>query len=55
MWVGMGSGPTLYFDDYIALTIVLVSTSEEAKRFEDGLQEHKDFLAIQRKYVSLIE
>jgi hypothetical protein len=26
--------------------------SEEAKRFEDGLQEQKDFLYIQRKYVS---
>ena len=26
--------------------------SDEAKRFEDGLQEHKDFLLIQRKYVS---
>lgn len=24
---------------------------EEAKRFEDGLQEQKDFLYIQRKYV----
>ncbi len=27
---------------------------EEAKRFEDGLQEQKDFLSIQRKFVSLI-
>ena len=27
---------------------------EEAKRFEDGLQEQKDFLYIQRKYVSLL-
>ena len=26
--------------------------TEEAKRFEDGLQEQKDFLYIQRKYVS---
>ena len=25
--------------------------SEEAKRFEEGLQEHKDFLYIQKKYV----
>ena len=25
--------------------------TEEAKRFEDGLQEQKDFLSIQRKYV----
>ena len=25
---------------------------EEAKRFEEGLQEHKDFLYIQKKYVS---
>lgn len=28
---------------------------EEAKRFEDGLQEQKDFLYIQRKYVSTYE
>jgi len=34
-----------------AVSIVLVSSSEEAKRFEDGLQEHKDFLLIQRKYL----
>lgn len=27
-------------------------SSEEAKRFEEGLQEQKDFLYIQRKYVS---
>ncbi len=26
---------------------------DEAKRFEDGLQEQKDFLYIQRKYVSI--
>ena len=25
--------------------------SEEAKRFEEGLQEQKDFLYIQKKYV----
>lgn len=28
--------------------------AEEAKRFEDGLQEQKDFLSIQRKYVRLL-
>ena len=30
------------------------SSTEEAKRFEDGLQEQKDFLSIQRKYVRLL-
>ena len=32
---------------------VLFCVLDEAKRFEDGLQEQKDFLYIQRKYVSI--
>jgi len=38
-------GPVLCADELEAWT------QEEAKRFEDGLQEHKDFLLIQRKYL----
>ena len=33
--------------------MILFNCVEEAKRFEDGLQEQKDFLYIQRKYVSV--
>lgn len=32
---------------------VFVWTIEEAKKFEDGLQEAKDFFNIQRKHVSV--
>ena len=39
-------GPVLCADELEAWT------QEEAKRFEDGLQEQKDFLYIQRKYVN---
>ena len=37
-------------------TVIILSytPTEEAKRFEDGLQEQKDFLSIQRKYVRLL-
>lgn len=38
-------GPVLCADELEAWT------QEEAKRFEDGLQEHKDFHYIQRKYL----
>ncbi|KAL5463382.1 hypothetical protein EMCRGX_G032275 [Ephydatia muelleri] len=38
-------GPVLCADELEAWT------QEEAKRFEDGLQEQKDFLYIQRKYL----
>ena len=31
---------------------ILFFAAEEAKRFEDGLQEQKDFHYIQKKYVS---
>ena len=56
-------GPVLCADELEAWTQGTVDTrplttspplllpSEEAKRFEEGLQEQKDFLYIQKKYV----
>ena len=37
---------------HIVLPIILYCCTEEAKRFEEGLQDQKDFLYIQRRYVS---
>ena len=44
--VGKGEGEGVY------LMLPTLRCPEEAKRFEEGLQEHKDFLYIQKKYVS---
>ena len=41
-------GPVLCADELEAWT------QEEAKRFEEGLQDYKDFYYIQKKHVSLV-